>query len=70
MHWATCRASFVFNALVPLFALYAASKQSREARPCVFSMQCLLLEKRAGRTTVCVSQHNIPFKKKHRVVGT
>ena len=38
---------------------------SREARPCVFSMQCLLLEKRAGETTVCVSQHNIPFKKKH-----
>ena len=34
---------------------------SREARPCVFSMQCLLLEKRAGETTVCVSQHNIPF---------
>ena len=37
-------ASFVFNALFPLFALYAPSKQSREARPCVFSMQCLLLE--------------------------
>ena len=49
---------------------FAASKQSREARPCVFSMQCLLLEKRAGLTRVCVSQHNIPFKKKHRVVGT
>ena len=42
---------------------------SREARPCVFSMQCLLLEKRAGETTVCVSQHNIPFKKKHRGGG-
>ena len=27
------------------FVLYAPSKQSREARPCVFSMQCLLLEK-------------------------
>ena len=26
------------------FVLYAPSKQSREARPCVFSMQCLLLE--------------------------
>ena len=62
-------ASFVFNALFPLFALYAPSKQSREARPCVFSMQCLLLEKRAGETTVCVSQHNIPFKKKHRGGG-
>ena len=51
-------------------SLCTKSKQSREARPCVFSMQCLLLEKRAGETTVCVSQHNIPFKKKHRVVGT
>ena len=51
------------------FVLYAPSKQSREARPCVFSMQCLLLEKRAGETTVCVSQHNIPFKKKHRGGG-
>ena len=51
------------------FVLYAPSKQSREARPCVFSMQCLLLEKRAGETNVCVSQHNIPFKKKHRGGG-
>ena len=48
---------------------FAPSKQSREARPCVFSMQCLLLEKRAGETTVCVSQHNISFKKKHRGGG-
>jgi hypothetical protein len=26
MHWATCRASFVFNALFPLFALEQGSK--------------------------------------------
>ena len=34
------------------FVLYAPSKQSREARPCVFSMQCLLLQK---RTCSCFS---------------
>ena len=42
---------------------------SREARPCVFSMQCLLLEKRAGETTVFL---NTIFLSKRNigVVGT
>ena len=41
------------------------SKQAEQGRPCV--LQCnafLLLEKGAGETRVCVSQHHIPFKKK------
>ena len=47
------------------------SKQAEQgSKTLCFSMQCLLLEKRA-ETRVCVSQHRIPFKKKHRGgVGT
>ena len=45
------------------------SKQAEQgSKTLCFSMQCLLLEKRA-ETRVCVSQHRIPFKKKHRRGG-
>ena len=45
------------------------SKQAEQgSKTLCFSMQCLLLEKRA-ETRVCVSQHRIPFKKKHRRSG-
>ena len=55
-----CPLSFLLSSLPSL-----CSKQAEQGRPCV--LQCnafLLLEKGAGETRVCVSQHHIPFKKK------
>ena len=54
-----CPLSFLLSSLPSL-----CSKQAEQGRPCV--LQCnafLLLEKGAGETRVCVSQHHIPLKR-------
>ena len=55
----SCPLSFLLSSLTSLF-MQQAEQGSKTLR---FSMQCLLLEKRAGGTRVCVSEHIIPFKR-------
>ena len=64
MHWATCRASFVFNALFPLFFMHQASRAGKQDLVC-FQCNAFCLKREQVKqlfvflNTIFLSKRNI-----------